>query len=348
MKTAQSSRVGVLLPCRNEAAVIERRLRNLARLEVAGLEPRLVVVDDHSTDDTAEVARRAFELLAGWRTEVISNQVRPGKNGAIEAGLAHLGGEVDLVVLTDADVAVDRGALAVTWAAFATDSRLGMACASQRFVRALPEDGSCPGEGGAALERADEAWDRWTAAVRRLESRTGRLFSVHGQWLAWRADLGLAPTGGVAADDVDLMLQVRASARPRVELLADARFFEEKPPAGEAYQLQGLRRARAWFQVFDGRRAPAGLTGLDRLQWWSYARLPGHLPLLAVAGLLITTCSAAWGFGVLGAVAVLVLAALVLCTPLGREWLRTLGLIRRARRLEREAAMPESWEMSRE
>ena len=29
----------------------------------------------------------------------------------------------------------------------------------------------------------------------------GRVFSVHGQLLAWRADLGLAPTRGLAADD---------------------------------------------------------------------------------------------------------------------------------------------------
>ena len=42
--------------------------------------------------------------------------------------------------------------------------------------------------------RAAAGWDRWTARARRLESRFGALFSVHGQLLAWRAELGLLPS----------------------------------------------------------------------------------------------------------------------------------------------------------
>ena len=43
--------------------------------------------------------------------------------------------------------------------------------------------------------------------MRAFESRFGKLFSVHGQLMAWRSCLGILPTPGYAADDLDLMLQ---------------------------------------------------------------------------------------------------------------------------------------------
>lgn len=343
-------RVGVLVPCRNEAAVVERRLANLARLEwPAGAAHRLVVVDDGSTDATAGLALAALEPFAALEVaaEVATNEHRPGKNGAIETGLARLADSVDLVVLTDADVLVEPEALGALVQAFEGDERLGMACGAQAFVRRLDPSGACGGVEGPQVERVDEAWDRATALVRSLESRWGKLFSVHGQWLAWRADLGLAPARGVAADDVDLMLRARASRRPRVERIAGARFHEEKPPGGAAGEAQGLRRARAWFQVFEGVERPP-LRGLDALQRALYANVPALLPWLALGLLVLLPLLAGFLLGALAGGA-LALALVALClTPYGRQWVRTLRLIVQARRAERAGAMPEAWEMSRD
>jgi hypothetical protein len=349
MSSMVHPRIGLILPCRNEAAVIERKLRNLAQLDLEGVELQLIVVDDHSTDGTAERARKILESMTGqgFVGRVVANEVRPGKNGAIEGGLGLVAGSVDLVVLTDADVLVEPQALRATHAAFARDEDLGMACGSQVFVASLADGGQCAGADGAAPQSAMEAWDRVTARVRRFESRRGKLFSVHGQWLAWRAELGLLPSPGVAADDVDLMLQVRSGDRPRVRMLSEVRFFECKPPAAHAGE-QGLRRARAWFQVFQRREAPLGLSALDRLQWWSYATLPGRLPELVAVGAVSAALFCAWIFGPPGVLAVALMLALVAVSPFGREWLQTLGLILRARRLERTEAMSETWEMSRE
>lgn len=339
---------GVLVPCRDEAAVVGRRLANLARLEwPAGARHRVVVVDDGSRDGTAQAALDGLEALValGVDAELVENGVRPGKNGAIEAGLERLGG-VEVVVLTDADVVTSPGALVALERALAEDGRLGMVCGAQTFVEELVPDGRAPGEAGAPLVEAGEAWDLVTARVRRLESRAGKLFSVHGQWLAWRADLGLAPASGVAADDVDLMLRARASRRPRVALVPAARFFEEKPRGGARGEEQALRRARAWFQVFGPVERPP-LTGLDAVQRALYAHLPRRLPeaelvlvaLAVVAVLLLPALP--WG---LALAALLGLGAL---SPPAREAARITRTIRRARRAEARAAMGEAWESAR-
>ncbi|MCB9913571.1 MAG: glycosyltransferase [Planctomycetes bacterium] len=211
-------RLGVLVPCRDEAAVVARKLADLAaqRWPACARPHRVVVVDDHSRDDTGARARGCAPALAAAGVELLvsASARRPGKNGALEHGLALLA-DVDLVVLTDADVLLGADALARLAEAFAADPRLGLACGEQVFVDDLDDlDAARP---------AAQGWDRWTARVRRLESRCGALFSVHGQLLAWRAELGLAPRAGVAADDVDLMLQARASARPRVGCWCAAR-----------------------------------------------------------------------------------------------------------------------------
>lgn len=345
-------RVGILLPCRNEAAVIVRRLKNLALLEwpAGSSGHRVVVIDDHSEDATAELARQvAGEAI--WdqvHVDVIASDGRPGKNGAIEAGLRALGEDVEFIVLTDADVLVDSKALLKLCEAFEADERLGMACGAQSFVQTLDPEGRTGAGSRGDSRSTSRAWDTWTARVRRFESRFGKLFSVHGQWLAWQRDLGLRPAPRVAADDVDLMLQARASARPRVSLVRDAHFFECKPATSSDSESQGLRRARAWFQVFRSEDPPTGLHGIDRLQWLLYSRLPARFPWIVLAFGIALVLGSGWVFGLVGACATLALLLLLGLSPLGREWRRTFSLILRARRLEQREAMPEAWEMRRE
>lgn len=70
-KRAQKGRVSIIIPARNEEFRLPMLLESLASQEVAADE--IIVVDDHSTDDTIAVARRygvrlikAPELPAGW------------------------------------------------------------------------------------------------------------------------------------------------------------------------------------------------------------------------------------------------------------------------------------------
>ncbi len=345
--------LGVLVPCRNEAAVIERKLRNLAALDWprARRPHRVIVVDDQSSDGTPMLARGQAAGFDGRpaRLEVVGNDMRPGKVGAIQAGLRHLGGTVDLLVLTDADVLLESGALCALERAFAADPRLGMACGAQRFVRTLASDGSPRGADGGEPMPAAGLYDQLTARVRQLESRGGRLFSVHGQLLAWRAALELTPTAGFAADDIDLMLQARV-AGARIAMAGEARFLEVKPATGPAREAQALRRARAYLQMGSHpclARAAALGGPLARLQVWAYRRLPlASVWLLPLAlALLLLACilllPPAWAL--VGGVALLALCS----SGPGRRAIALLAVIHGAHKAERAEALSDRWETPR-
>lgn len=361
--SAPPSRVGIVVPCRNEAEVVERKLANLARLAwPPGARHRIVVVDDGSEDATAARAIARIEELfpprpgsggaplagdgAAVEAALVANCVRPGKPGAISTALQALGDEVDLVVLTDADVVVAPDALLALVEAFDSDPGLALASGAQRFVRDLAPDGSARGLDLGPTVPAGGVFDRATARVRALESRAGCLFSVHGQWLAWRASLALRPRLGLAADDLDLVLQVRARAdAPRaVRLIARAVFHEEKTPRGPRADAQALRRARAWVQVLRA-SAPAG-GALERLQWRFYRHVPENAPALAAVALAGSLALAA-AFDPRLALALLAAVGLALATPVGRRLLRLLATIRAAVALESREPLGERWEMAR-
>jgi glycosyltransferase involved in cell wall biosynthesis len=320
-----------------------------------------VVIDDGSTDGTAELASRAIAELFPEpdgaahrerpRATVVANTLRAGKSGAIARGLAERRRE-ELIVLTDADVVLEPRALGRLARAF-QDPRVGMACGAQLFVDSLPADGAECADctectGGAGRAPAAGLYDRATSLVRALESSWGLLVSVHGQLLAWLPALGLEPTPGMAADDLDLMLQPRAGGA-QVVRVAGARFHEVKTPAGPAREEQAVRRARAYVQFLRHPRiAELGRGGpLAFLQAWSYRRLPLAAPwLLPVAGLVLL--QTLWlTRGPLPAELALLATALLLLSPPGRRLVDLLRVIVVATRRERAGGMTDVWETAR-
>jgi glycosyltransferase involved in cell wall biosynthesis len=101
----------VLIPARNEAAALPHLFEALGRLGPDG--PwRTVVVDNGSTDDTADVAR-------GLGAEVV-DEPRPGYGQACLAGLGHLASDPPaVVVFLDADDFVAPAQIPLLLAPFA-------------------------------------------------------------------------------------------------------------------------------------------------------------------------------------------------------------------------------------
>jgi len=340
-------RIVVLVPARDEARVIGRKLRNLAWCSWPEGEGHLCcVVDDGSSDGTAELAEREGVGFAGARLEVYRNEGRAGKAAAIGAALASLearGERFDVVLLSDADVLLARDALVRCVERLSSDERLGVVCGAQVFVRDLGPGPAPESADGSAPAPASELYDRWTARVRRFESRWGRLFSLHGQLCAWRAGLGLEPPAGLAADDLELGFRARLRGL-RVELVSGARFFEEKA-RGRDQAAQAQRRAEAYFQVMRDRHWPLGRHAADRLQWLLYRGLPPAAPYLLAASVVGTLALAA----LLGGVSLAGLVGLswvgLGATGPGQALLRRLLVIAKAQRARLE--LSDRWDTLR-
>jgi glucosyl-3-phosphoglycerate synthase len=100
----QGQRISVCLPARDEAATVGG-IVSLIRQELVdrlGLVDEIVVVDDHSVDDTAKHAAEAGALVVDAATTLADHGGGPGKGRALWKSVHAVSG--DIVVWCDADV----------------------------------------------------------------------------------------------------------------------------------------------------------------------------------------------------------------------------------------------------
>lgn len=87
--------VVALIPAYNEADRIQATIRATKQIPEVD---RIVVVDDASSDDTAALAQAAG-------AEVLRLSQNAGKGAALDAGLAHVAEDADVLLLLDGDLA---------------------------------------------------------------------------------------------------------------------------------------------------------------------------------------------------------------------------------------------------
>lgn len=88
-------KLSVIIPVFNEAATIAELIK---RVQAVPVSKEIILVDDGSTDQTAEIAK-AFESID---FRVVSHQSNSGKGAAIRTGLQYVTG--DLVIIQDGDL----------------------------------------------------------------------------------------------------------------------------------------------------------------------------------------------------------------------------------------------------
>src|ERR1041384_3996592 len=98
-----SASLSIIIPAYNEAARLEKTLRGVVDyLRQNRPEAEVIVVDDGSSDETADIARKVFKDSGDLRTSVISYKSNLGKGRAVRLGL--LAARGDVALFSDADL----------------------------------------------------------------------------------------------------------------------------------------------------------------------------------------------------------------------------------------------------
>ena len=98
-----SASLSVIIPAYNEAARLGKTVRAVVDyLRQNSPDAEVIVVDDGSSDETAEIARQCFADSGNLRTSVISYKSNLGKGRAVRLGL--LAARSDVALFSDADL----------------------------------------------------------------------------------------------------------------------------------------------------------------------------------------------------------------------------------------------------
>lgn len=118
-------KITVVIPAYNESKVIEHRIQNFKDINYPSEKIHIIVVDDRSTDDTIELAQKAFKTydLSG---EVLIKQKRSGTNASVNLGIEKA--MTDIIVTTDADVIFEKDALKNAMGMLLSDEKIGAVC----------------------------------------------------------------------------------------------------------------------------------------------------------------------------------------------------------------------------
>ncbi|MEA3001075.1 MAG: peptidoglycan-N-acetylglucosamine deacetylase [Sphingomonadales bacterium] len=253
-------RISVLIPCFNEARVIESSVRRV--LASRGADIEVIVVDDGSTDGTAEMVERAFAGDPRFQLLRLPNR---GKAHALNRGLALAQGEA--IVALDADTQFETATIAKLARWFA-DPKVGAVA------------------GNAKVGNKVNLVTRWQAVEyvtaqnleRRALARLGAIMVVPGAVGAWRR-AALDAVGGfpvdTLAEDQDLTIAVQRAGW-RIANDADAVAWTEAPQTLRGLARQRFRWAFGTLQCLWKHRAvltqgsPKGLARIGMPQAWLF------------------------------------------------------------------------------
>jgi poly-beta-1,6-N-acetyl-D-glucosamine synthase len=188
----------VVLAVRNESSRIEQRLHNLLASEFPMDRLQVLVVDDGSTDDTADVVYR----FPSERVRLLRQPEPLGKAAAINRAMAQV--DTPITIFADARQSFSSEAIAALVSAFG-NSAVGVAAGRLEMGEGAPSG----------------LYWRFETALRRAESRLGCSHGASGAIYAIRTNLFQPMPERLLLDDMWIPLQI-ARAGYRLVLIDDA------------------------------------------------------------------------------------------------------------------------------
>ncbi len=259
------TQVSVVLPAYNEADnLVELVPETTAALRDAGVTFEVVVVDDGSTDGTAEIMRE----LRSPEVTTVSLRRNAGKSAALDAGLARVRGEY--VVLMDADGQDDPRQIPRLLAALDADDDLDLvtgrrAVRHDRLVKRTTSrlynrtTSMVTGVSGRDFNSGFKAMRRELATTLELYGELHRYIPVLAQWRGYRVG------------EVDVDHQER---RHGVSKFGRARFWRG------FLDLITVKFLTTYtgrpFHLFGGLGVVMGVVGSGLLVWMLVERIMGN------------------------------------------------------------------------
>lgn len=228
--------ISILIPAYNEEAVIGRRIGNIAESSYPSRNYEVIVVNDASSDGTAERAKAALRDL-GIKGVVLTNEERKGTNYSFNRGISEAHAEI--LITTGADVYFEQRALNIVVSRLLSDPEIGAVCADMQPL--------IPGHSGETVRR-EQAYRDYYGLMCRWESAVDSTFNFNGGLVAFRKGLVTKIRERKGSDDANTAFEVIRSGKRAVYDM-EAVVYEDIPEARESQSRQKIRRAKRLIEA---------------------------------------------------------------------------------------------------
>ncbi|MFL6352482.1 MAG: glycosyltransferase family 2 protein [Bryobacteraceae bacterium] len=216
-------RVSMLIPAFNEAAKIERKIRNSLVLDYPRDRIEIVVACDGSSDHTPQLAiGLANSREAEGRVRVLNFPVNRGKIVTLNSAARKLSGEI--IVFSDASAILNTDAIRVLVRNFADQS---VGSVSGKYTVIKPNE--------VSIGTSEDFYWKYETFLKTQEGELSSALGGHGHLHAIRAELYPFPPPGTINDDYIIHASVIAKGW-RAVYEPDAVIREE------AHEMTGFRR----------------------------------------------------------------------------------------------------------
>ncbi len=248
-------RVTVVIAAHNEAADIERTVRNKLEQDYPAEKLKVVVVSDASTDGT-DVLVAGF----GERVKLLRQELRAGKTAALNMAIPRL--DCEIVVFADANSLYEPSAVRRLVRHF-SDPRVGYVTGKMVYTN---PDGNLIGDGCSAYMKYENF-------LRAQESCLASVIGVDGGIDAMRRALyGFPP----ADQQSDFILPL-AVAGKGLRVVYESGAILKEPALGDQgaeYRMRVRVALRAMWALWDQRRLGSGIAKM-RASCWAHRSVPG-------------------------------------------------------------------------
>jgi cellulose synthase/poly-beta-1,6-N-acetylglucosamine synthase-like glycosyltransferase len=223
--------ISIVIPAYNEAKNIETRVNNLIKSDYPLEKIELVMVDDASEDNTAEIASKLIDSLKEYNVDakLISNEKRSGVNFSHSMGIKEAKNEI--VVCTDADVYFDKDSLKRVIANLLSGEEIGAVCGDSQPLDKKGLAGS-----------SESAYRSVYGDMTKWESDIASTFNFNGPLFALKKNAPFTLDIKNGAYDAGIAFSVIRNGY-RAVYVPEAKVFEHVALSSRLQMKQKVRRA---------------------------------------------------------------------------------------------------------